>query len=129
MTQDDFTRKLLLKALQDMEVVERLAVVPGIAREIIGFHAQQVVEKSLKAVLAFHHIEFPYTHQIATLIECLTEHSFDFPDRFYDVRFLSPFAVEYRYDFLNMEETIFDVEILVQILRDLLSWAKDIVHF
>jgi HEPN domain-containing protein len=129
MTQDDFTQRLLLKAMQDMDAVERLVAIPDIAREIIGFHTQQVAEKSLKAVLAYHKIEFPFTHQIADLIECLADHGISFPKMFLEIRFLSPFAVEYRYDFLNEEEHMFDIDATVGMLRELLTWVKDLVHF
>jgi HEPN domain-containing protein len=37
----------------------------------VAFHAQQCVEKYLKAVLAFNSVEFPKTHDIERLVELL----------------------------------------------------------
>lgn len=39
--------------------------------ETICFHAQQAVEKSLKAILVARRIDFPKTHNIKTLVEHL----------------------------------------------------------
>ena len=36
---------------------------------IVGFHAQQAVEKAFKAVLAMVGAEFPFTHNIALLMQ------------------------------------------------------------
>ncbi len=36
---------------------------------IVGFHCQQAVEKSLKAVLAASGADFPFTHDLGGLIE------------------------------------------------------------
>src|SRR5260221_14129236 len=39
--------------------------------DTICFHAQQCVEKYLKALLAWHSIDFPKTHNIKTLLQRL----------------------------------------------------------
>ncbi len=44
-------RTSLMKARQDLTVLEKLVNDEEVVDEIIGFHAQQVVEKSIKAVL------------------------------------------------------------------------------
>jgi hypothetical protein len=36
---------------------------------IVGFPAQRAVEKGLKAVLAVHDVEFPFTHDLGALAE------------------------------------------------------------
>lgn len=41
------------------------------------FHAQQTVEKSMKAVLLSQGIRFPYTHDIARLITLLNQSQID----------------------------------------------------
>lgn len=37
---------------------------PRVLRSLIVFHAQQAIEKALKAVLVEHEIEFPKTHDL-----------------------------------------------------------------
>src|SRR5213594_4393247 len=41
--------------------------------EMLCFHTQQAVEKSIKAVLLANGIRFPYTHDIAKLITLVNE--------------------------------------------------------
>ena len=54
----DVARQLLKKARQDEALVRKIGSDTDIADEIVGFHAQQAVEKQLKAVLAAR--ETPY---------------------------------------------------------------------
>ena len=49
------------------------ADVEGSLLEAHCFHAQQAVEKALKAVMIDRDIFFPYTHDIAELLEILAE--------------------------------------------------------
>jgi HEPN domain-containing protein len=42
---------------------------------ILCFHAQQAIEKCLKAVLLCHRIEFRRTHDLQLLADLLSEHS------------------------------------------------------
>lgn len=57
----------------------RLLVDAEISDEIIGFHAQQAVEKWLKAVLGSRAIEFEYTHDLRRLITEVTAAVGGFP--------------------------------------------------
>ncbi len=52
MTASDLAERLLRKAGQDRHAAQVLALAPDTADEAIGFHAQQAVEKLMKAVLA-----------------------------------------------------------------------------
>lgn len=56
----DLARRLLRRADDDITLVR--TVVDN--DEILGFHAQQAVEKSIKAVLAAHEVEYGKTHQL-----------------------------------------------------------------
>ena len=44
---------------------------PGGLYSYLCFHAQQAVEKSIKAVLVHHGIDFPKTHNLQVLIDLL----------------------------------------------------------
>jgi HEPN domain-containing protein len=63
----DLARLYLDKAWEDELAALRLAVMDDVSDAIVGFHAQQAVEKSLKAVLALHEVRVRKTHDIATL--------------------------------------------------------------
>ena len=66
-------------------------------RDIVGFHAQQAVEKYLKALLTRHQIEFPKTHVIRRLLILLEPVEPVIVDALDDANWLSPFGAEIRY--------------------------------
>jgi len=63
---------------------------------LIAYHAQQCVEKYLKAYLVFHRIDFPYTHNISRLLE-LCEKKAEWPKTISIAEELTPFAITTRY--------------------------------
>lgn len=93
---DERVALLLRKAAQDEFVVAQLRDNPAAADEVVGFHAQQAVEKLLKAALAWRAVPYPRTHDLTALI-LLLKQSGGFPADLEDVRALTPLAVEYRY--------------------------------
>lgn len=119
--------KFLNKAEQDMTVFEKWRQDPDIANEILGFHAQQAAEKMLKAVLAYQGVEFPFTHRLTDLIDLSKEHDIILPDKLEDVRFLTPFAVEFRYDFYEEDEEPVDFEEVFALLTELRKWVNTII--
>jgi HEPN domain-containing protein len=57
-------------AEEDFKLAEHgMSISSGISYRIIAFHSQQCAEKYLKAYLVFKNIEFPYTHNITTLLD------------------------------------------------------------
>jgi HEPN domain-containing protein len=94
----DFALLLLKKALQDALLIEKLSIDAEIADDIIGFHLQQVVEKSLKALLVFKSIKFRRTHDIRELLDVLKDNKIIVPSWFDGLDSWTPYAVEYRYD-------------------------------
>ncbi len=66
---DSVAAMLLNAAREDAKAVRALCGLPDISDAILGFHAQQSVEKALKAVLSSSGIVFRRTHDIA---ECAT---------------------------------------------------------
>ncbi len=121
--------KLLRKADQDLVVLQKLQADPDIADETLGFHAQQAAEKMLKAVLAYQQVEFPFIHRLADLIDLLREHGVAFPDELDEVRYLTPFAVEFRYDFYPAEaEEPFDAKATLALLMQLRAWVSNFIQ-
>lgn len=93
----DEARQWFSKALEDLRVAEhemRLAPGERVATAIC-FHAQQFVEKALKAFLVLHGREFPRTHNLSFLKALCAEMDPDFSDLPIDD--LSLYAVELRY--------------------------------
>jgi len=63
---------------------------------LVAYHAQQCAEKYLKACLVFRGVDFPYTHNIARLLELCQEQS-DWAKELSDAEELTPFAITARY--------------------------------
>ena len=93
--------------------------------EIIGFHAQQAAEKLLKALLMAQNIPYRKTHDLRELIDLIRDHDIQFPESLMEIRTLSPFAVEFRYDYLPTEEELpFDRQKALEMVRDLRKWVE-----
>jgi HEPN domain-containing protein len=87
---------LLSKARNDALALGKLAPDPEVADEIVGFHAQQTIEKALKAVLEARGVDYPYTHDLARLFQLLDQ-SGGGPGGRDDALALNPWAAEFRY--------------------------------
>ena len=90
--------RLLRLALRDRDTFELLLPLPKATLAAIGFHAQQAVEKALKAVCTLRNIEIRRTHDLAALAQALVVDGVTLPISVDEFRTLNPFAVEYRYD-------------------------------
>ena len=66
--------------------------------EIFGFHAQQTVEKLLKAWLSAIGIKYERTHDLQVLVLLLKDNRQQLPDELVDLENLTDFAVNFRYD-------------------------------
>ncbi len=89
---------LLRKARQDELVLERLLDDREVDDDTLGFHAQQAVEKLLKAVLASRGVGYPRTHNLRILIELLTKDGIHLPEDLSQVARLTQFGTTFRYD-------------------------------
>ena len=67
--QDDYLKNWLYRANEDIAVIDNLFKTdPEFYASTICFHAQQAVEKYLKAFLVHHNIDFPRTHDLDFLL-------------------------------------------------------------
>lgn len=125
MTNDkkEFVKNWLFRANEDIAVLENLFQTdPKSYTSSICFHAQQAVEKFLKAFLAYHDVDFPKTHDLDYLqSECSKINP---SIKKLDFRSLSDFGVIIRYpdDFYvpDLDETKFYKSIAEQI-RDIIE--------
>jgi HEPN domain-containing protein len=93
----DYIEKWLYRANEDYAVCEHLLAVDSKRyASTICFHAQQAVEKYLKAFLTFNGVDFPRTHDIDFLLaECSIINQDAFNE--IDLKELSEFGVTIRY--------------------------------
>ena len=64
----DLARRFLALAERDRKAFRKLSGDPEMDDELVGFHAQQTVEKCLKAVLAKDRVEVRKTHDLRELL-------------------------------------------------------------
>ena len=123
----EYARAMLAKAREDQRIVEALAGQAGIPAWGVGFHAQQAVEKSLKAVLSSRSIHHPRTHDLALLLDLLREARVALPPDADILPSLTPFAVEQRYplDVPEPPKTDLGPECLSRMIQRMLDWAED----
>lgn len=63
----------------------------------MGFHAQQAVEKALKAAIASRGLEFPFTHDLGVLMQLCEDAGFELPADLAEADRLTPYAAAVRY--------------------------------
>ncbi len=95
--QHDLARELLDLAQDDLRAAEALLDVAAVSDAIVGFHAQQAVEKAFKAVLAGRGVTFPFTHNIALLTALVEDAGIAAPLSLADADLLTPYGVALRY--------------------------------
>jgi HEPN domain-containing protein len=113
---------LARKADEDATAVREFAANPKIADGIIGFHAQQAIEKWLKAVVASRGVDFEYTHDLRRLIALA---GIDEDEAPFDVREavgFTEYAVPLRYEDLLDAESL-DRDAAVALVEEVGAWA------
>jgi len=117
---------LLAKARDDETLLEEIISNEKIRDEIIGFHAQQSSEKLLKALLMGKNISYRRTHDLRELIDLIRDNNLEFPESLMEIRTLSPFAVEFRYDYIPLEEEDeFNRQKALEMVQQLRKWVEN----
>ncbi len=117
---------LLAKSKDDETLLEEIISNKKVRDEIIGFHAQQASEKLLKALLMAKNIPYRRTHDLRELIDLIRDNDIEFPESLMEIRTLSPFAVEFRYDYIPLEEEEeFNRQKALEMVQQLRKWVED----
>ena len=93
----DLVRGWLRKAASDLDNL-RLCLAADQALDTACFHAQQAVEKVLKAYLVAYEVDFPFLHNLEKLVTICAQRDVDFNSLLEAAQELTPYAVELRYD-------------------------------
>jgi HEPN domain-containing protein len=93
----EFTRQWLEKAEGDYKTSGHLLPAGKEHLEAVTFHSQQASEKYLKALLVWHQIEFPKTHDLDLLLTLVSSREPELATSLADAGILTPYGVEYRY--------------------------------
>lgn len=122
MAEASLAEMLLVAADRDQQAFGKLAEDPRLHDSLAGFHTQQAVEKSLKAVLAHAEIPFRRTHDIAELLDLLEDRGIPPPPHVDRLDELNPYTVEMRYGLV--EPTGLDKSAVAGWLDAVLAWAS-----
>jgi HEPN domain-containing protein len=115
---------LMARARDDHYVVRSLRAEPDAPVWVLGFHAQQAVEKALKAVLSACGIAYPRTHNLVMLAELLRRERQILPPDADAFGMLVPFGVALRYDDAGGDPPQIDTVWLEQLVARTIEWAS-----
>ena len=90
--------RLLRLARRDEAALQALLGAPGVGVAVAFFHAQQAVEKALKAAMCLYGLAYRRTHDLEELHGQLSDAGHPPSVGEADLRLLTPYAAEYRYD-------------------------------
>lgn len=93
----DLARSFARSARDDLDALVALHEIPGIADAVVGFHAQQAVEKALKAAIVNAGGELHRTHDLRFLVRQARDLTIAVPSEVAEAQWLTPWAAELRY--------------------------------
>ena len=113
---------MLTSAKRDAAAFLALVGNTEIHDSILGFHAQQVVEKAIKTVLFKQGVMVPRTHNIAQLLIVLGDAEISAPPYADALDALNPYAVTARYGVLDTGDL--DRTLTAAWLTGVLAWSS-----
>jgi HEPN domain-containing protein len=124
----EHAREMVILAQRDLKALQGMLDTDTFADEIFGFHAQQAVEKALKAWLSLIGVEYPRTHDLEELLELLEEHADPILEAFYDLVDLTDFAVQFRYRIFEDTEGRLNRDAMIRQVSDLVVHVEELVR-
>lgn len=127
MSDIEHARAMLMMAEKDLKAIKGMESAETFADEIFGLHAQQAIEKTLKAWIAVLGDEYPFVHDISRLLTILGEHGCDV-ERFWDLVEYNAFAVQFRYEAFDSFEKPLDRPAVISKVQALFDHVQEIVE-
>lgn len=130
MPQNHETIQFLSLAQDDAYVCHTLLKDPDASSRIIGFHAQQAVEKAFKAILIEKNVVPVRTHDLTELAFIIEDNDIILPISLSKLAFLSPYAVTIRYGgevdgALNSEDACALMDIILEFTKEWLESERN----
>jgi len=119
-------RQLLTLAAEDVEAMEVLKDAEHVSTRIFGFHAQQAVEKALKAWLSIAGVTYPLTHSLTVLFGLLEDRVGAEIREYSDLETLTPFAVQFRYGAYVEDEAEMDRGQIIDRVKQLIDYVRSL---
>lgn len=124
----EHARMMLNLAKQDFLALKGMTDFEIFADGIFGFHAEQAIEKALKAWLSRIHVAYPKTHDLDKLIDLLIEHEQVVPEEFYLLKNYSDFAVRLRYEVVEEDSPAFDRNVVCSKIRAVVEYVEKVLQ-
>jgi HEPN domain-containing protein len=122
----DLAEQLLRRAADDEAAAKALLSVKSVTDAIVAQHAQQGVEKAIKATLASQDIEFPFIHDIAGLMILCTNAGIQVPEQLRDADQLTPYAGALRYGEEGID--LVDRNTALSWVTTAVEWARGVIE-
>lgn len=119
--QREEAERYLRLARRDETAFLALLEIPAVDFSVACFHAQQASEKALKAAMCLLGVEFRRTHDLEALAGQLADAGSVPVIAVEDLRRLTPYAVEFRYD--DEAIALLDPKSARRIVAEVLAWA------
>lgn len=119
-------RAMFANGVADFTALEHMLDEGAFSDEIFGFHAQQAVEKMLKAWICALGEEYPRTHDLGYLVSLLVRRGAE-ASRFRELKQFTSYAVIFRYDIDEARIPPFDRRVAVGKVRALRDVVRGIV--
>lgn len=120
----EYAFELLKIAEGDLETTKVLLSASIGRKENVCFNAQQVIEKSIKAVLCFLELSVPFTHNLDILIDRLPKSSFLLNSE--NINELTEYATIRRYEEGTFDLDTEDLRKAYSLAESTLKWAQNI---
>ena len=110
-------------AKEDLKLAS-LGLESGILPDLLCFHAQQAVEKAIKALLVQFDLDFPKTHNIQILLTQLSLF-LEIPEQLLRAEILTDYAVTSRYPGVHEQINQEEYRIAIKISREVIDWVAE----
>lgn len=122
----DHALQMLEMAKRDHQALAHMLDAESFSEEIFGFHAQQSIEKSLKAWIAGRGLTYPKSHDVSALIKILKDRGEDL-SKFPNLEDYTIFAVQYRYEAYDESEDQLDRQDVINTTNAILAHVQAIL--
>lgn len=118
--QREYAALLLERAKSDLAALRVLMASNEMLDDVVGFHAQQAVEKALKVALVLADVDFPRSHDLRELADMAVDSQIVVPASIQEARWLTPWAAQLRYEMLEP----LDRDVALSVAIDAVEWAS-----
>jgi len=123
----DHAFQLLQMARKDHQAITHMLDQDSFSEEVFGFHAQQSIEKALKAWITAKGLTYPKSHDVSALTRILGD-SGEEVTKFPNLEDYTIYAVQYRYEAYDESEEQLDRRQVIEATNALLDHVQGILE-